>query len=359
MQSVTPHTIGIIADDLTSAADGAAPFIRQGWCAQIGRGRLPALAARENGRILAVDTGSRSLPVSQAAARVGAITTRLADCDILYKTVDSTLRGHVKAELAAAFHAGRRRMLVFAPAFPAAGRITVDGIQQVDGIPVADSLYGHDPVHPARYSALADLVPDTIRQVAMLDASTQEALDTRIAAFPEPESILWAGSPGMAIALARRLTPVPYPATPPPGAEGDILIVIGTANPRSHTQAGQLNATNGVILLRAPDARQDNPAPILRQLARRAAQTVHNNHIGALIATGGDTMEAILDQLAIHNFEVLHELEPGFPLGRALLEDGRSLLIAMKAGGFGDENTLKRAVALLHSPTSYAEQMIQ
>ncbi|WP_328587055.1 nucleotide-binding domain containing protein, partial [Pseudomonas syringae group genomosp. 3] len=66
---------------------------------------------------------------------------------------------------------------------------------------------------------------------------------------------------------------------------------------------------------------------------------------GALIATGGDTMEAVLDLLNVREFEVLQELEPGFPLSRAKLGGGRTLLLAMKAGGFGSDDSLERAIA--------------
>ncbi|RXT36397.1 hypothetical protein [Bradyrhizobium betae] len=52
------------------------------------------------------------------------------------------------------------------------------------------------------------------------------------------------------------------------------------------------------------------------------------------------------------------ELEPGFPLGRASLEGGRELLIATKAGGFGDDNTLRRAIAQLRFGASVSEQVL-
>jgi uncharacterized protein YgbK (DUF1537 family) len=68
-----------------------------------------------------------------------------------------------------------------------------------------------------------------------------------------------------------------------------------------------------------------------------------------LIATGGDTMEAVLDLLDVHEFEILEELDPGFPLGRARLADGRAFLLAMKAGGFGTDDALVRAVARLRA----------
>jgi uncharacterized protein YgbK (DUF1537 family) len=336
-------TVGILADDLTSAADGAAPFVMRGMPASIGRGRLP----RQGGSVVAVDSGARSVSAPEAAARVAALTARLAAQDILYKTVDSTLRGHVTVELAACFRASGREKLVFAPAFPAAGRTTVAGVQLVDGIPVAETVYGRDPVHPARHSALADLVPDSISRVVMLDATTQAELDAKVAAQPDPESILWVGSPGMASALARRLASVPGPAAAMGAAAGEILVVIGTANRRSHGQAEALRGIAGVTVLRSPAEPHDDPAAVLRRIADDAATRIRSGSVTAVVATGGDTMEAIMQRLDIGEFEVLRELEPGFPLGSAVVRAGPPLLVAMKAGGFGDDGTLLRAVAQL------------
>jgi uncharacterized protein YgbK (DUF1537 family) len=339
--------VAILADDLTSAADGAAPFVARGLAASIGRRRLPAQAAA----VIAVDSGSRSATPAQASEAVAQWTAQLSSCAVLYKTVDSTLRGHVAQELEACFKASGRTSLVFAPAFPAAGRTTVGGIQLVDGVPVAESAYGRDPVHPARHSALADLVPDCIPDVTLLDAATQEELDAQVAAIEDPASALWVGSPGMALALARRF--VPAKASPPSmdGRASDVLVVIGSANPRSHRQADRVREADGVTVLRAPGARTRDPAAVLRRIAEDAARAFQDPRFGALIATGGDTMEAVLDLLGVREFEILQELDPGFPLGRAWLADGRAFLLAMKAGGFGTDDALARAVARLRGAT--------
>jgi uncharacterized protein YgbK (DUF1537 family) len=343
MRTSRQATVGILADDLTSAADGAGPFVMRGMPTSIGRGRLPHM----DRTVLAVDSGARSLPAPEVGATVAALTARLASRDILYKTVDSTLRGHIRIELEACFKASGRERLVFAPAFPAAGRTTVGGIQFVDGVPVAETIYGRDPVHPARHSALADLVPASIRHVVMLDAARQEELDAKIAAQANPETILWVGSPGMASALARRLASATGPVVAIGGAWDEILVVIGTANPRSHRQAGVLRGIAGATVLRSPDEPHDDPAEVLSRIADAAAARIRNGAVGAVIATGGDTMEAIMQRLSIDEFEVLRELEPGFPLGRAVDQNGRPLLVAMKAGGFGDDGTLLRAVTQL------------
>ena len=104
--------VGIIADDLTSAADGAGPFMEWAGVAHISRGGL----TRSDAPVLSVDTGSRALGEAEAGQVVGRAAR--ADCGTLYKTMDSTLRGRVREELSAAFRASRRQLLVVAPAFP-------------------------------------------------------------------------------------------------------------------------------------------------------------------------------------------------------------------------------------------------
>lgn len=54
-----------------------------------------------------------------------------------------------------------------------------------------------------------------------------------------------------------------------------------------------------------------------------------------------------MQRLDIGECEALRELEPGFPLGRAVVRPGPPLLVAMKAAGFGGDGILLRAVAKL------------
>ena len=138
--------------------------------------------------------------------------------------MDSTLRGHVREELSAAFRASRRQLLVVAR-LPDAGRLTLGGNQYVYGKLVAASSYGQDPVHPARTSRILDLVDPALgpaivvpedasvaelraaankARVLVLDASSQQVLNDRVAQL-SLHACLWAGSPGMAQALAFQL----------------------------------------------------------------------------------------------------------------------------------------------------------
>ena len=152
--------IAIIADDLTSACDGAAPFVAAGCRAHVvfdppRRGPLAA-------GVTAVDTDSRSKSAAQAARCAAAVTAALAGADVLFKTVDSTLRGHLVAEIDAALAVSGRRIAVLAPAFPAQGRTTVAGVQHLDGQPVDRTWFGQDPGHPVPCADLLRLFPGAV-----------------------------------------------------------------------------------------------------------------------------------------------------------------------------------------------------
>ena len=193
--------IGIIADDLTSAADGASPFVAKGMNASVWRVRSESVRDSFE-HVLSIDCGSRSMGKDEAAKSVAQATALLADTPILLKTIDSTLRGHVTTEIEAAAKASARERIILAPAFPEAGRTTKNGIQLVNGTPVSETAYANDPVHPATTSRIADLIAKDLNSVVILDAESQEDLNRQVAAIENPESVLWIGSPGIAIALA-------------------------------------------------------------------------------------------------------------------------------------------------------------
>lgn len=331
-----PPRVGILADDLTSAADGAGPFVGRGLSALVGRACLPATAAD----VFAIDIRSRSVGQRAAIETTQKFTTSLKNAEILYKTVDSTLRGHVWAEIGAALKASGRKKLVFAPAFPEAGRTTRNGIQLVDGMPVDQSAYARDPVHPATTSVLADLVPSDARSAFLLDAETQDDLDTQIAAISNPHDVLWVGSPGMAQALAARISNERPPVVPTTSRK--VLVVVGSANTVSHEQCDLVEKVSGITVLRAPVARTKDSSGTLHKLVQAAISALETGDYGSVIATGGDTMEAILDGLGIHCFTLSGEVEAGFPVGLSN-HGGRPLILGMKAGGFGTADTLANA----------------
>jgi uncharacterized protein YgbK (DUF1537 family) len=291
--------------------------------------------------VCSFNAATRSLAATQAGARMERFARDLRHAPFLFKTVDSTLRGHVREEIAGALRGSGRRRLVFAPAFPDAGRTTVQGIQLLDGVPVHQSRYGQDPVHPARVSELRDLLPDTAGTAMLFDACTQDDLDRCVAGVAHPDEVLWVGSPGLARALARRVGTGEPAGAAPAASDGAALVVVGSANEISHRQAAAIRDGTAKVLL-SPRDRKGDPAAVLAHLVDEAAAQLATGRFGVLIATGGDTMDAILTRMGTRSIRLLGEVEPGFPFGLAEIA-GRPVLLAMKAGGFGDDRTLARA----------------
>ena len=91
--------IGVIADDLTGAAELGAVGLRHGLRAEIVRSGKPSGRAD----LVCVDTDSRSCEPAAAAKRAAAAAKmlRAAGAKWIYKKVDSVLRGQVTAEVEA------------------------------------------------------------------------------------------------------------------------------------------------------------------------------------------------------------------------------------------------------------------
>ena len=149
--SVTPEIL-IIADDLSGAADCAISCLTAGidsFVALDGDEPVPAAGA------IAVDTDSRRLPGAAAAAVTARMLRRHAGAQtrLIYKKMDSTLRGNFAAEIAACLAAVRSALsapeavAIFAPAYPQNGRTTKGGHQYLRDVPLEDTeTWRHDSI---------------------------------------------------------------------------------------------------------------------------------------------------------------------------------------------------------------------
>ena len=151
----------IIADDFTGALDTGVQFAARGIKTRVVVGADAALT-HQNADVLVVDTETRHLPAAQAYAAVEGLVQRAkyAGFAYLYKKTDSALRGNVGAELTALLSASGSRQLAFLPAFPQMNRVTKNGMQYIDGVPVTESPFGVDPFEPVRHAAVTDLLAE-------------------------------------------------------------------------------------------------------------------------------------------------------------------------------------------------------
>ena len=261
--------------------------------------------------VTAVSTESRDIEEAGIQQRMHAVASAVSGDGTVFKKIDSTLRGSIRCEIAAAMTAFSRQSAVITPAFPDMGRIVRGG-----------RLYVEGRLKPVTQEQAKGLLH-------MLDAVDNQDIDRIVADHLHlPEPVLWAGSAGLASALARRLYGEPQPLTAP-AIDGPVVFCIGSDHPATAAQVREL-PRDAIIL---PILRgQTTPDEI--RLAVRGA--------GALFVTGGDTASIILSSIGAEGITIRHEVVTGVPWG--VLSggslDGRP--VVTKSGGFGAPDTLIR-----------------
>ncbi|HEX4342701.1 MAG TPA: four-carbon acid sugar kinase family protein [Verrucomicrobiae bacterium] len=148
--------IGVIADDLTGAAEIGAIGLRYGMRSQIltnGKGGGDA-------DLICVDTDSRACDPDDAAKRVAAAANllRKAGAEWIYKKVDSVLRGHAIVETEAAMGQLKFTRAILAPANPSLGRTIRGGRYFVKGRLIHKTEFARDPEHPRTSPDVLDLL---------------------------------------------------------------------------------------------------------------------------------------------------------------------------------------------------------
>lgn len=123
--------VGVVADDLTGANDTAVQFSKQGFRAVVLLGLGSISTQGLDADVVVVDTASRDSPPDSAAhaARAATAALRASGVALLYKKLDSTLRGNVATEIQAVVDAFDSPACLVAPAFPALQRVTLGGYQ--------------------------------------------------------------------------------------------------------------------------------------------------------------------------------------------------------------------------------------
>jgi uncharacterized protein YgbK (DUF1537 family) len=353
----------IVADDLTGACDSAVHFAAAGARAVVA---ITQEGAEESPDVLAFSTESRDLDPAQARSRIASAAARLRPLGaaLVFKKIDSTLRGNTYEEIVAALDAFACDVALVNPAFPAQGRVVRDGVLQVTGdctfpkVEIAAALQARS-AHPCRHvapGAVAEAVCAGARFLS-LDAVSEEDL-SRIAAegLALERSVLWAGSAGLAAALAGGLcSGAPADLLPVPA--GPVLFCLGSDHPVTVEQQKCLLAGAPVDSLDAASAVPADIGSAFRSgrhvLLRIPRGKVAPSSLRGLIedcrpalmfVSGGDTASLVCAALAIHAIEMRCELAPGIPAGVIRGGAWAGAAIATKSGGFGTPGDLLRVL---------------
>lgn len=150
----------VIADDITGAFDTGVQFAKRNAAVHVLTGEHTTQHTFEReADVLVIDAETRHMSAEEAYQE----TKRLAGLAYahgvthLYIKTDSGLRGNIAQAFAGAMEAWQCNFAAFAPAYPAMNRLTVDGVQFIDDIPLEQSVYGSDLFNPVSASKISNL----------------------------------------------------------------------------------------------------------------------------------------------------------------------------------------------------------
>jgi uncharacterized protein YgbK (DUF1537 family) len=282
----------ILADDLSGAADCGVACVASGLETTVA---LDATAIHldsgaTNIDVLSIDADTRCMNPMAAASEIGRLI-RIYATDpylIIFKKIDSTLRGNIAQELAAALDAyrsirGGNAVAVLAPAFPSIGRTTRNGIQMLHAQPLHDAdiwriqgMTGRAFIPEmlesaglkcvvlsleatrSRADALAEQMKSSAQQADVVICDAESNADLRVIAMatmhlaPMP---IWIGSAGLAYELPAAAgigvkTRTQSLEVPP--SSGPLLFVIGSLSKNSIEQVRALASSSRALGIQIP-----------------------------------------------------------------------------------------------------------
>ncbi len=289
----------IIADDLSGAADCGMACAGSGLHTVVMLGNSVTAVDAD---VLSVDADTRGLDAKRAVWETAMLMRRYMSSrdQVVFKKLDSTLRGNVGAELAAVLTTQRAAMTqqqhivaVLAPAFPANGRTTRQGKQLLNGKPLEEmEIWQRDGIKGNSYipamleeaGMRSSVLPlETIRSsngnlhtemvrlaegldVLVCDAETDQDLQAIAkATVALGHNTVWAGSAGLAYHLPKAiaLASTTFATSNQTLATGPTLFVVGSSAAVSREQVKTLAASPELVTITIP------PGDLLSGLEKR------------------------------------------------------------------------------------------
>jgi len=375
--------IGVIADDLTGAAELGAVGLRHGLRAEIVRSGQPSGKAD----LVCVDTDSRSCNPAEAGKRAAAAARLLhqSGAEWIYKKVDSVLRGQVTAEVEAVMEQLQLHRALLLPANPSLGRVIRNGQYFVRGKPIHKTEFARDPEYPRRAPQVMRLLKLPEKFSIRLSNGNRSLSDDTIvvgnaatsadvrewAACREADMLPAGGSEFFGALLAA--IPVLVPANGeivPDAAPGRELFVCGTSTesarkfvavarrrktpvfslPRELIWGADFSvAAQEAVTQRVLAAFETGPRVILNVglppvrnpvvarplsdcVVKIAERVLRQLSIPNVFAEGGATAAELVRRMGWARLMVLRELAPG--VARLAVDGAQSVLLTIKPGTY-------------------------
>ena len=381
------HRCVVIADDLTGACDSGLEFARVGLRTRI----LFDTIGTSEADVLVLSTDSRRMLAGAAFNHVNALVSELPldRAEVIFKKIDSTLRGNIFQECEAVRHAAHARGVVLAPALPSQGRVVENGILKVKDLTGSWSLdigqklreQGAE-IKRVPVDALARCIADATSSSPyfLCDAATDEDLSSiATLLWQGAERMIWIGSAGLAKPIANLLAKhCPTSNTEQDvghvGTSNPVLACIGSDHPVTARQIAYLRqmhacdifeiASADMALVAASIAQNRHVLLIIDMqkpepsLVTHCFEQIPLHALGGIFITGGDTAALVCAAANMHELWLFGQIQSG--IARGYIKGGMldGLPIATKSGGFGSKDSLAHSIDYLSTaPRCRREQL--
>lgn len=393
------HRFLIIADDFTGANDTGVQLKRNGIPVKV------VLNSDTDGEehSIVIDTESRGLNGTDAFTKVSRMLERVDfdRFDFVIKKVDSTLRGNIAEEVAAADQAFHSELIVFAPALPDLGRITVNGIHRLNGIRITETEIGQDPKKPVTQDNLRQILSEAFEEkivhlnlcrirdgftldearIYTFDAENNDDLLRIIQTAKQTgKRILWVGTAAMADNIMRSLKET-APALCVSGSISEVTnrqiheaekqgmqlvqvlipeLLAGKSDIAYYVErcAASLAEGRDTILLssasydrreimRSVEAGKEKGLQLpdigdftQNVLGEIAVEVLKRARVSGVFLTGGDTAIGFLQKAKANGSYILEEIAVGIPKMEIIGGFFDGLPVVTKAGAFGKDDAI-------------------
>lgn len=353
----------LIADDLTGACDAAAPFrVRGAVVRALLDWKQPAKCECD---VLSVNTESRDASKEQINARISDVAASLSPyrATIIFKKIDSALRGSPGEEIAAALRAFDREIAIIAPGFPQMGRRVLNGYLHSDRDPKWRPLHVKSLLEAQGLTDCAHVPANRLASVfegsvpfISLDTNANEDLQSIVRTALEcSRRVLWVGSGGLATALADTLFRRSAPQARAEQRPLPVLLAIGSDHAITTTQIEVLSKRCQLNLVHEDSTSHEKLVDALRSGRHTVLKIARGSNvsksvasllaeckelISGLLLSGGDTGALVCRGVGAHSIAIEGEIETGLPWG--MIEGGifNNVRVVTKSGAFGTPDAL-------------------
>lgn len=373
----------VIADDLTGAAELGGIGLRYNLRVEVST----QVDLNPKADLLVIATDTRSMNCEDAVAEMEKVTEEIVKLDpiLIFKKVDSVLRGYVAEELLAHITKLSLSRALLVPANPGLGRTIVNGQYLLNGEPLHQSTFAYDPDMPVITSSVVEMLAgkgimvssqkhyEVLNYEGIIVGDAADHNDLKAWAGLVNRNMIIAGAANFFTALLDRIViPDEQPQqTESRAFEYPALIVSGTAFKKSADAIKKLKAARvpvsympqaiireseadedlyeawcteiisyistfgkAIIAIDPQDTRDVNSQNgLLRnKMAVVVNRVFEQIHINELLIEGGSTAAAVLKQLGISKIYPVQELSPG--VIRMIADDDPELYITIKPGSY-------------------------